>query len=206
MNNQGGCFLRSFTTLMVCVTVIVAAVAAIMLVRSCQQADLRPLTFTVNSTKNIEFTPAQVQSIKNIGKWEFLSLEMEEMVDTVRPRFIFSDDKLVRIYRGTIRLGVDLSKLKENAITVEGDTVRMRLPKIESLNSNFIDEARAKTFAESGSWDARAREIMYAKAKRRMLDRMLSSNAKQIAMENGRVQMTAMVKALGYKNVQISYE
>ena len=71
---------------------------------------------------DINLTPEQIQSIRDIGQWEFLSISNEELVDTVR-KGVFSDDQLVRIYYGTLRLGVDLSKTKKNWITAHGDTI-----------------------------------------------------------------------------------
>ena len=44
----------------------------------------------------IDVTPTQIESIKEIGEWEFLSISNEELVDTIR-KGLFSDDHLVRI-------------------------------------------------------------------------------------------------------------
>ena len=45
----------------------------------------------------IDVTPQQIESIRAIGQWEFLSISDEEMIDTIR-RGIFFDDQLVGIY------------------------------------------------------------------------------------------------------------
>ena len=42
---------------------------------------------------NVDITPVQIERIRQIGQWEFLSLSDEELVDTVRRGF-FSDDEL----------------------------------------------------------------------------------------------------------------
>ena len=63
------------------------------------------------SDNNIDITPQQIQSIKAIGQWEFLAVNDELMVDTTR-KGIFSDDHLVRIYYGTLRLGIDMHRVK----------------------------------------------------------------------------------------------
>ena len=43
-----------------------------------------------------EVTAVQVQKLKDIGQWEFLSISDEELIDTVRHGF-FSDDQLTRL-------------------------------------------------------------------------------------------------------------
>lgn len=151
-------------------------------------------------------TAEQAEAIRHIGKWEFLALAMEEMVDTVRPRFLFTDHRLVRLYQGTISLGVDMSRLRDHWITLHGDTAWVVLPRIESLNSDFIDPSQAKTFVETGSWDKQAYEALYQRAKAQMLIHMREGDAKRQAQENGRMQVTALLHTLGYKFVEVDYE
>ena len=50
----------------------------------------------LGANSDINVTPQQIQLIKDIGEWEFLSVSNEELVDTVR-KGLFSDDHLVRI-------------------------------------------------------------------------------------------------------------
>ena len=69
---------------------------------------------------SIELTPTQIQSIKDIGEWEFLAISTEEMVDTIR-KGIFTDDELVRIYYGTLRLGVNMHQVEPGWIQTSGD-------------------------------------------------------------------------------------
>ena len=63
---------------------------------------------TVSNTEKVSLTPTQIKSIESIGQWEFLAVSDEEIVDTVKHGF-FSDSELIRIYYGTLRLGLDLS-------------------------------------------------------------------------------------------------
>ena len=81
----------------------------------------------------INLTPTQIQSMKAIGEWEFLSISAEELVDTVR-KGLFSDDELVRIYYGTLRIGLNMHQVEPGWITAQGDSVTMILPKIGLLD------------------------------------------------------------------------
>lgn len=155
--------------------------------------------------QQIDITPMQIQSIKDIGEWEFLSISDEEMVDTVRHGF-FSDDKLVRIYYGTLRLGVDLKQIEEGWIIPKGDTLEITLPKVRLLDNNFIDEARTKSFYESGSWKPHVREAMLQRARQRMLQRCFTPQNIQAAEQNGRTQVTQVIKSMGFKQVKIQYK
>lgn len=154
---------------------------------------------------SIGVTPEQIQSIRDVGEWEFLSISDEELVDTVR-KGLFTDDHLVRIYYGTLRLGVDLRKTKKGWIKTQGDTVVVTLPKVGLLDKDFIDEARTKAFYESGKWTARDREALYRKARRRMLAHALTPQNLQSAEDNADVQFRRMMKTMGYNNITVTFE
>ena len=154
---------------------------------------------------DINPTPEQIQSIRDIGQWEFLSISNEELVDTVR-KGLFSDDQLVRIYYGTLRLGVDLSKTKKNWITAHGDTIVVRLPKVGLLDKEFIDETRTKAFYESGRWTARDREALYRKARRQMMSHALTKENLKTAEANAEHEVRRMMSAMGYNNITVKFD
>ena len=161
------------------------------------------LGLKVNDEINV--TPEQIQSIKDIGQWEFLAISNEELVDTIR-KGIFKDDQLVRIYYGTLRLGVDLSKVRPGWIQAKGDSVVMTLPKVGLLDNDFIDEARTKAFYESGKWTAQDREALYQKARRQMIAHALTPQNLKSAQSNAEAQFRHMLKAMGYNHINIIFE
>ena len=153
----------------------------------------------------IDMTPTQIQSIKAIGEWEFLSVSAEELVDTVR-KGLFRDDELVRIYYGTLRLGVNMHQVKRGWLQVAGDSVTVTLPQVGLLDKDFIDEARTKPFYEVGSWKPADRETLYKKAYRQMQKHCLTKENLQAAKVNGEAQFRSMMRSMGYKHVKIVFE
>ena len=133
----------------IAIAVILAVTALIWLKGSIEQTEVG-----IEVDDSINLTPEQIESIKAIGQWEFLSVSDEQMVDTVRKGF-FSDDHLVRIYYGTVRLGIDLHQVDSGWINTRGDSLEVTLPRITLLDRDFIDEARTKSFHESGRWKPR---------------------------------------------------
>jgi hypothetical protein len=150
----------------------------------------------------INTTPQQIQSIRDIGQWEFLSVSDEELVDTVR-RGLFKNDELVRIYYGTLRLGVDMKQVK---IKTQGDTAVVTMPHVGLLDNDFIDEARTKAFYESGRWSASDREALYRKARRQMIAHAMTPQNLQSAEDNADAQLRRMMRAMGYKTVIVRFE
>jgi len=185
--------------------VIVVSIVGYLYV-SCRSANTN-ISVTIENSDQIDKTAQTVVAIRDIGQWEFLSVACEEMVDTTR-RGIFSDDHLARIYYGTLRIGVDLKKLSDDAITVsaDGDSISIVLPPVTLLDQRFIDEANTRAFHESGSWKAADREALYRRAKEQMKRRALTRQNLQNAEKNGREQMEKLLSAMGFKYVTVSFQ
>lgn len=153
----------------------------------------------------IELTPTQIQSIKDIGEWEFLAISTEEMVDTIR-KGIFTDDELVRIYYGTLRLGINMHQVEPGWIQTSGDSITINLPKIGLLDKDFIDEARTKPFYESGSWNAADKEALYKRAYNKMLHHSMTEENLLAAESNAEQQFRNMMKSMGFSHITITFK
>lgn len=159
-------------------------------------------SIAVATDNNINITPTEIRSIKQIGQWEFLAINNEELIDTVRHGF-FGDDELVRIYYGTLRLGIDLQEADKDFIQTKGDSILVILPPIKLLDHQFIDEGRTTSFFEKGNWTATDREHMYYRAYQAMINRCLTQQNIKSAERNANKQFTLLMKAMGYNNVII---
>ena len=193
--------ISTYIKLATAITVIILLLAGFFWLRDLTKDD----HISLGSDTQIDVTPTQIMSIKAIGEWEFLAVNAEELVDTVRKGF-FSDDELVRIYYGTLRLGIDMSQLEPEWIEASGDSVMLMLPKVGLLDTDFIDEARTKPFFESGKWKPEDKEAMYKKAYRQMKAHCPTKENLQAAEANGEEQMRNMMRSMGYKNIKITWK
>ena len=73
------------------------------------------------------------------------------------------------------------------------DTVYVTIPEIRLLDQNFIDEARTKSFFESGKWSNADRQAMYDRARERMIWRCMNPENKKVARENAIEQVQKML-------------
>lgn len=188
------------TYIRIAIGVVVAVVAVVAYLR------LSAVVSTVGLERStaIDITPQQIQSIRDIGQWEFLAVSDEELIDTTK-RGLLSGGRLARIYYGTMRLGVDMNKVGEDWLTVRGDTVVLLLPPVGLLDERFIDEARTVAFYESGKWTAADREAMYQRARRRMLVHGLSPQNLRSAQDNADAQFRQLLRSMGFQNIIIRF-
>ena len=117
----------------------------------------------------------------------------------------FGDDELVRIYTGTLRLGIDMADVEEDWISTDGDTLRVMLPPVRLLDANFIDEASARSFYESGRWTQADRKALARKARQKMLARCLTPQNIASAEQNAAAQFHQMLRAMGFPYVSIRF-
>ena len=157
---------------------------------------------SIEIDQRIGITPTQVKSMKDIGQWEFLSIADEEMIDTTRNGF-FTDDQLIRIYYGTLRLGIDMNEVAADWIKKEKDSIVVTLPPIKLLDERFIDEARTKSFFESGKWTDGDRELMYKRAYQRMKDRCMTKENIASAEQNATRQFYQLMRSMGFDQVKV---
>ncbi len=158
----------------------------------------------LSEDKSIAITPLQIKQIKDIGQWEFLSVRDEELVDTIR-KGLFSDDELVRVYYGTVSLGVDLKKAGDSWITMRGDTVDVSLPPIEVLDPDIVDEAASQPFFETGKWNQKAREALYQKAKKQIIQRCYTRENIENAQSSAITHFRQLVEAMGFEHVEVHF-
>ena len=182
------------------VAAIVALAALWWLVSGISQSEV-----TLDVNQEIDLTPEQITSIEAIGEWEFLAIANEELVDTTRKGF-FKDDHLVRIYYGTVRLGINMKNVEPGWIQTGGDSIVVTLPQPGLLDKNFIDEARTKSFFETGKWSHQDRDKLYQKAYRQMLAHCLTPANLRSARENGEALFTKMMKSIGYERVSVRWQ
>lgn len=187
--------MNRLTVYAVCIAVVATIAAAAWLLHTVKASRL-----TLDNDNSIDCTPTIIERVRGIGQWEFLAINDEEIIDTTRTGF-FSDDELVRIYYGTLRIGIDLRGCSADWIRTEKDTVFVTVPEVQLLDYNFIDEARTRSFFETGKWSNADRKAMYEKARRSMLKRCMTKENIDIAQTNAREQLARTLQPIAAPKV-----
>lgn len=187
--------------LFLCIVGIVAFTA--LQVKQCTE-DGSPIISVKHSTAIAE-TPEEVRALRNIKQWEFVSVETEELIEHHEAHTL-GDKHLVKVYRGTLRIGIDMQQATDEWFSVDSArNVTLRLPDVGLLDNNFIDEARTTTFHEDGTFSAQVKQALYDQAAEAMKKRTLTDENLAIAREKAEEQFTRIFTALGYNKVSISF-
>lgn len=165
----------------------------------------------VKHTETIMQTPEEVRALRDIGQWEFMAINTEELVERHEAHTL-GDKHLVKVFRGTLRIGIDMKQATDNWFTIDSvaspegkQNVRLVLPDVALLDTAFIDEARTTTFYEDGRFDAKAKQALYDEAVKAMKVRALTEENLSAARKSAEEQFTHIFQALGYGNITITF-
>ena len=164
-----------------------------------------PVQLELVKDTRIDMTPEAINSIRDIGQWEFLSVSTEEMVEWHQTSAL-GDKHLVRIYHGTLRLGIDMDRCSQDWFTsLEDSAAILKLPALDLLDTNFIDEAKTRSLYEKGTFSSTVYDEMYRKADLAMRHRCMTPQNIRIAQENACEHFTRIFKAFGFKTIDIHF-
>ncbi len=170
---------------------------------------LKDTGISTSQEERVEQTKAVMDSIRSIGQWELTYIDTNVQVDTVVKRWLgFVNDKLQRRYYGRLSVGMDMQKLPEDWCVRTKDTVRLLLPDVSLLDSNFIDESRTVLVLSENDdieADKSIKKAMLERAKRKMIQTAVTprvvSDARRLATD----RMSERFRAIGYETVVVEF-
>jgi len=160
-------------------------------------------------------TPSLLVAIRNVSKLESAEVHVEKVVDlTDRQSSFFglveSKDAILLVAVGHATVGVDLSKMRDNDVLLDPVTgiARINLPEPEVLSAT-LDEEATYVFARSTDLLARRNEQLEGNARRQAKRAIeMAAEAPDVmkrARMNAERQLTGLAKALGAKEVQLTF-
>ncbi len=167
---------------------------------------------TATSTPTPTPTPIIVNpKIQALGRLEAAQYIMQTVVDLEREpgnvwQQFFGNDKLLLVAEGQVVVGFDLTKVEENDIVVDGDTVHLTLPPPEILYTG-VDEDKTYVYErETGLFvppdpalETDARRV----AQKSILNWALEHDAFGKAEEFGILYMESFLRSLGFTEVDV---
>jgi hypothetical protein len=119
---------------------------------------------------------------------------------------LFSGEEVLLIATGEVEAGVDLSEIGEDDVSVEGDTVTMRLPEPEILSSS-LDEEKTRVYDRDFSpLNVHPNDELVEEARARALEKVEAAAREngilKTAETNAQDSIRAFVTTLGFRDVR----
>lgn len=143
---------------------------------------------TVATDEIVTSTKAKLDSIRSIGQWELMSIEVQADVDTVQERwFGLKKERLQRRYHGRISLGINM----------QGVTDLDNLPPACVLDTNFIDESRTELIVcenDDMEQNSQLKAAMLRKARHLMLRDAATTQRLMECEQKAKAEITRLKK------------
>ena len=163
----------------------------------------RPARFDVSS-------PTVVEKIRQLSRLETVEYSLDKIVEGARQSAYLPDflagDKLLLVAHGEVIAGIDLGQFKAGDVSVNGDTVRVRLPAAQILTTR-IENGRTRVYSRTTgllvptdpNLESEVRETAEQQIAQAALDDGILAKARQ----NARTSVTALLYGLGFRTVDV---
>jgi hypothetical protein len=165
---------------------------------------------TGRSTRLDVSSPAVVDRIRQLSRLETVVFSLDKIVEGEResaylPSFLVGD-KLLLIAHGEVTAGVDLGQLKAGDVWVHGDSVQVRLPAPQVLSTR-IDNGQTRVYSRTTGLLVTADPNMETQVRQVAEDEItkaaLSDGILDMAKQNARTSVTALLSGLGFRQVDV---
>jgi hypothetical protein len=154
--------------------------------------------------------PAVVRRIQELQRLETVVFGMDKIVSGGQesrylPKML-SGDRLLLIVYGEVTAGVDLGKIQEGQIDINGRNVVMTLPAAE-IFSTRIDNERTRVYSrETGLFttpDPNLESDVRKEAERQIRQAALDGSILKSAATNARTTLMSFLQGLGFEHVEV---
>jgi hypothetical protein len=161
----------------------------------------------------VETRSVVLQQVREASELTTAIYTMEAVVPTQQDAtvsgFVVGTTKLLYIARGEVRAGVDLSQLSESSVTIEGDTVRLKLPQPRIIDQK-IDVAKSSVYDYSRGFMGLGpdvaptlQQLAQQEALKKIRTAACTDGILQRANDRAKLVVGQMVKITGYQKLTV---
>ena len=161
---------------------------------------------SVTETVKIDETPNVVTEIRGIKKFTTacyygdVTISKEKASDNWLKNLLRQRDRICLIGRGTIRAGYDFEKLPADAVKISGDTLRVKLPPVEVLDT-ICNPKDCEVFIDDGNCPHDRVQSIHADLQNVLVDDALKCHIIAKASKSGKAQLQKLFKSFGFTTV-----
>ena len=155
-------------------------------------------------------SPSVVEKIRQLSRVESVDYTMDKIVEGDRenpylPNFLVGD-KLLLVAHGEVIAGIDLGDLKSSDVSVNGDSVQVRLPAAQVLVTR-IDNGSTRVYSRTTGLlvpaDPDLESQVRLTAEQEIPRAALADGILDKAKQNARAGVTALLYGLGFHTVNV---
>lgn len=146
----------------------------------------------------------QVQALSQLVTVQYV-FEKVVLLDDVK---WYGQNRLLMIAHGVVKAGVDLRKVTKADVTIDGDRLRLRLPRSQLVDT-YLDESRTEVLERSTGILRQFDQQMEQDARRQAIESIRkaarAAGILRDADERTRLQLNALGLAAGFRAVDVEF-
>lgn len=173
----------------------------------------RLASFFAPAVPKVEVSSIIVDRVRGMSELTTASFIMEAIVPTSKEQkvgnFVLAETKLLYIANGEVKAGINLEKITPDAVTVEGDRIRIQLPPPEILDSK-IDVTKSRVYDYNRGFLGLGPDVapeLQTLAQKETLAKILTTACErgilQEANERAKLSLTRLLQTSGYQQVEV---
>lgn len=169
------------------------------------------LIFLSCSQKSVPEQKKEILSLKEMSDLATAEYTITKVVkaNDNRTWYKVGDRKILLSCTGSIKAGVDLSALTEDAITINDKDITLFIPPAKVISLNIPPEKIKMEFQQVGFWRDKfsftEQNELLTQAEMQIRSVADSIGVLKVAENNAKVFITGFLTRLGYKNVAINF-
>lgn len=150
-----------------------------------------------------------VQKITSMGKLELVKYAMKDIVEKKEVHTFLPDEKVLFLAVGEVTACIDLTKVKQEDITQNKDSVIVVLPQPEICYAK-LDHQQSKVYDITGAWfPSNARDMVedvYKIAEKKILEESKKMNITGKARDNAQLIFKPLLESISGKKVVLKFK
>jgi len=153
-----------------------------------------------------------VTKLKSSAKLATVEYVVTKVITAKQKRIIFKDKYFFAETEAYIKAGIDLNKLKEEDIEIEGTKIRIVLPPIEIINFSYpadsfkmVDKYTKNPGVFSREFSLEQREELFRKGEESIREDIKSLGIVETAQNNTRMLIEKILIASGFNEIYIEF-
>lgn len=152
-----------------------------------------------------------IKELRELNRLETAAYTIEKVIDAGTQgnqlQQLLFGDRILLIAHGEVIAGFDLANLSEDAIRLDGTTLRLTLPAPQILSAT-LDSEQTRVYDRQQGVLTKGNKDLESEARKEaesiIRQAACQGNILNEASKNGRTQLTALFKALGFTTVIIT--
>ena len=151
-----------------------------------------------------------VRQVQQLARLDTVMFGMDKIVSgNIESRFLPSflgSDRILLIAYGEVTAGVDLAKIGTDDVSIDGKTLRLKIPPPEIFTTR-IDNERTRVYSrQTGLFtrvDPNLETEVRREAERQIRQAAIDSKILDVAAQNARTTLRAFIGALGFAEIDL---